>query len=533
MKRKSGLSRRQMNLVAIVALTITSTPLVMIDDDPAFLKGSLVMKVSAADNPVEGAEIKLTGEDKNEIFLTTNRQGYAFLASVKKKKKGINEVNIDSGSYVAKVKKGNFSERTVRLFMPENGFVEKIIKLNQSNNPPIPVINSVAFAKPGTRVELDALKSRDPDQPVLDTGQTLVEEDFLDEFGNPNGKRVESYRWILASKPEGSKAFLENANKAKSLLIPDKTGSYEVALTLNDGLLSNTLSRVINCDFPFAMKAKLPQALGGHASSIVKGKAYIIGGWNNVFLNYTYEYDFKKDKWTIKTPLKTPRNHHLTFNYKGKIYVVGGHNQGQYAGISQVEVYNPDYDSWDIAAEMPTPRYTMSGNLFEGKFYTFGGQGGAKTIEVYDPFTDTWEKKKDMPIDRFRHTSSVVKGKFYLIGGRGTERMVQEFDPKTSLWKTKTPIPDGRYYHKSVVLEDKIYVIGGYSPTRREVIKEVALYDPATDTWKELSPVPLPVDIHSMNVFNKKIYIFGGEGLFGQSSTQDATQVYNPFFEGN
>ena len=86
MKRKSRISRRQMNLVAIVALTITSTPLVMIDDDPGFLKGSLVMKVSAADNAVEGAEIELMGEDKEQILLTTNRQGYAFLASGKKPK---------------------------------------------------------------------------------------------------------------------------------------------------------------------------------------------------------------------------------------------------------------------------------------------------------------------------------------------------------------------------------------------------------------------------------------------------------------
>jgi len=47
---------------------------------------------------------------------------------------------------------------------------------------------------------------------------------------------------------------------------------------------------------------------------------------------------------------------------------------------------------------------------------------GISTVEAYDPETDTWEKKADIPTPRWGLSTSVVDGKIYAIGGH--RRMV-------------------------------------------------------------------------------------------------------------
>ncbi|PCI29174.1 MAG: hypothetical protein COB67_04570 [SAR324 cluster bacterium] len=520
----------QMQAVAIMAVSLTSMPLIMIDENPIFSKGSLVIKVSSQGVPVKGAKITLISPEKEKTYWVSNAKGYA-LAKVAKDRTGNSEIELDSGSYRLEVEKETFGKRKIKVFVPESGFVEQIVKLNLLNKAPIANAGINAFIQPNTKITLDASKSRDPDMPAEDLQAYLTEQDFLDASGNPNGKRIETYRWQILSKPEYSNVELVDQNTVSPTLTPDKEGEYIVSVTVSDGIESNTDTVDIKVDFPYVRKANLPMAKGGHSSNIVQKYAYIIGGWNVDFLDSVDAYDLKRDSWTPKAPLKIARNHHRSFVYQDKIYVVGGHNKEFPDGIATVEVYDPQFDSWTKASAMPTPRFNFSGNMYNGKFYTFGGKGGVKKVEVYDPLTDTWEKKSDMPVGRFRHTGSLVADKFYLIGGRGTESLVQEYDPVTDIWTNKAPMPSPRYYTRSAVLYNKIYVIGGFSFIKGTGRREVEAYDPQKDSWKMGTPLPTPLDIHSMNVYNKRIYIFGGEEAFGQSSAMDTNQVYNPLFE--
>jgi N-acetylneuraminic acid mutarotase len=45
------------------------------------------------------------------------------------------------------------------------------------------------------------------------------------------------------------------------------------------------------------------------------------------------------------------------------------------------------------------------------------GFGGLTVVQKYDPETDTWATLADMPFEGFAISASVVDGKVYIIGG--------------------------------------------------------------------------------------------------------------------
>jgi len=69
---------------------------------------------------------------------------------------------------------------------------------------------------------------------------------------------------------------------------------------------------------------------------------------------------------------------------------------------------------------MPTPRWSLSASVVNGKIYAIGGltvNAALSTVEEYDPVTDTWTKKANMPTPRGDLCTAVVDNKIYAIGG--------------------------------------------------------------------------------------------------------------------
>jgi hypothetical protein len=71
---------------------------------------------------------------------------------------------------------------------------------------------------------------------------------------------------------------------------------------------------------------------------------------------------------------------------------------------------------------MPTAREGLSTSAVNGRIYAIGGLstlGGAgiSTVQEYDPDTDTWVSKSDTPTARFWLSTSAVNGKIYVMGG--------------------------------------------------------------------------------------------------------------------
>ncbi len=521
--RPRKIKRNNLQAIAILAVTLTSTPLFMINDDPIFNKGSLVVRVTAQDLPVSNAQVRIISPQKSITNYTTNRKGYALNDNQ-------TELRLDSGSYEIEVVKDKLKAVRVKAYIPEDGFVEKIIKLRNANTPPIPVVPNEIYLRPRTPFLIDASASYDIDftEQADDEGQ--VANSFVDEFGNPNGKRIESFTWQNVEESDKGTVEISPTNAPEAVIKIDNPGTYYISLVLSDGIEETSHPITVYCDEPLKKIKDLPTPKAGHTSTMIGDKAVVIGGWNRTFLKSVEEYDFFDDQWRTLSPIKIPRNHHVSLFLNGQIFVIGGHNQSQLNGIDAVEMFDMYLEKWTTVSRMPTARYSLGGGIYNDKIYVFGGHGGERKVEVYDPVSDKWETLPDMPLPRSRHTVSLVKGKFYLIGGKGTADLIQEFDPETGIWKTKNKLPIPRYYHKSVVLNDKIYVVGGYAPATKSGINDISTYDPVTEQWQTLATFVHPIDVHSLTSYKNSVYIFGGEGTIGKTSVLKSVYAYNPKF---
>jgi N-acetylneuraminic acid mutarotase len=99
----------------------------------------------------------------------------------------------------------------------------------------------------------------------------------------------------------------------------------------------------------------------------------VIGGfasgmWTPV--NSNYEYDPKNKQWMGKSPMRTKRGAHASVVIDGKIYVVGGANRKRFnlVNTSALEVYDPIKDVWKKLTPIPTPRDNLTASSFGKNF---------------------------------------------------------------------------------------------------------------------------------------------------------------------
>ena len=121
-------------------------------------------------------------------------------------------------------------------------------------------------------------------------------------------------------------------------------------------------------------------------------------------------------------------------------------------------------EEWKRKADMPTPRCALNAAVVSNMIYVMGGannygfhlsQGAMATLEIYNPQTDKWSKGPDMPTPRYSFTAGVVNGKIYVVGGaserdrRGklitvSVKTVEVFDPATNAWQKYADV-DGKF----------------------------------------------------------------------------------------
>jgi len=299
--------------------------------------------------------------------------------------------------------------------------------------------------------------------------------------------------------------------------------TYKIVMA---ALLLGMTSMSLGAQGVWTQKADMPTGRLWHASSVVDGKIYAIGGRATETL--TTEYNPLTDTWTTKAPMPTARFAHSTSVVNGKIYAIGGGAGAWKPGLSVVEEYDPMTDTWTTKAPMPTARgWGLATSVVDGKIYAIGGTGSSslwagfrRTVEVYDPLTDTWTRKADMPTARIFFSTSVVDGKIYAIGGALVTKAglstVEVYDPATDTWTTKNPMPTARHAHASAVVDGKIYIIGGgpeggANHAGPDGLSVVEAYDPATDTWTTIADMPEPRGLLSASAIGGIIYAIGGK----------------------
>ena len=261
------------------------------------------------------------------------------------------------------------------------------------------------------------------------------------------------------------------------------------------------------------------------------------------------------DKWQVVSQLPTQRYDFSTVVVDNKVYLIGGNlfeNQNGPFGLSTVEVYDPQTNTWERLAEMSTHRASPGTAVVDGKIYVFGGYNGIDNrgenfkvldvVEMYDPQTDIWVRKQDMPIPRYIFGVGVVADKIYAIGGTNfldlnnpwRFNLVEVYDPITDIWAKRANMPTRRDFLSVEVVGEVIYALGGRGWPQvgnqgGPFLTNIEEYHPKVNRWKKKADMPNARSSFSTVVVENRIYIIAGINRHVRDVEPLATvDIYNP-----
>jgi N-acetylneuraminic acid mutarotase len=304
-------------------------------------------------------------------------------------------------------------------------------------------------------------------------------------------------------------------------------------------------------------RAPMPGAVIDAMAVVLNGRIYVVGrkfttaqgGWVVLGSTVTYEYDPATDVWVTKKPMPTQRSDFAVAACQNKIYVIGGETGSNENGMPYLcelnEVYDPATDTWENRTVIPSPRIGIRANVVNGKIYVIGGNNdGAYSSqfvnEVYDPANDSWTTKAPLPHAVFGYASAVLDNKIYVISGQSDNRadpgpidrgLTQIYNAENDTWSQGATIPTKVFVAAAgattgLWAPKRIYVLGG-SVGFLEISSSNQVYDPEKDTWTTGTPMPTARN-GEVAVVNDMLYAIGGStGAFQPISAQ--IDQYTPF----
>jgi N-acetylneuraminic acid mutarotase len=257
------------------------------------------------------------------------------------------------------------------------------------------------------------------------------------------------------------------------------------------------------------------------ATLLPNGKVLVVGGRGLLTISAPWQragsavssaelYDPKTRRWSSAGTLSAPRfGHTATLLANGKVLVVGGNSilpNGTYPvgvdSLSSAELYDPQTNSWSLAASMRTARTSHTATLLaDGRVLVAGGIESSRadpgsvlaSAELYDPAANTWTAATPMPSARWNQSATLLSDHRVLVIG-GIDRMwdlgmdfvstglntAEFFDPATDSW---SPAPSTRYARispSSTLLPDGRVLVVGDNGVNAQTAE---IYDPAAEQW--------------------------------------------------
>ncbi len=281
-------------------------------------------------------------------------------------------------------------------------------------------------------------------------------------------------------------------------------------------------------------KADMPAARWNAASYVYNKKMYILGGIGMYKPPDTPAmadidiYDPQKNSWENLPDMPLIRAGHSVNQVNGKIIVIGGYQSNWSWGISGniVEEFDPETGKWTRKKNAPVQLADFATAVLDNKIYVVGGSAvdmtseALKTLWVYDPSKDHWTKKADMNTPRTGFGAGVIDGKIYVFGGMRSSGgpgiiSAEVYNPNTNRWSFIRNMPEAKAFPSVAVINRKVLVLGGVEKFRLK--NSVFAYDPGKNIWKRLPDMPLKRAIMAAGIINGKLYIAGGTGYNADS----------------
>ncbi|MFL5238531.1 MAG: kelch repeat-containing protein [Rhizomicrobium sp.] len=236
-----------------------------------------------------------------------------------------------------------------------------------------------------------------------------------------------------------------------------------------------------------------------HAEYGRNGKIYVMGGGNNGTSNRIY--DIATDTWSLGAPVPTGLSDYGHVYANGKIYLIGGLAYGYYS--SAVYAYDVAADTWTAsAAPLPQAEIATACGVINNKIYVAGGTSEGyvpvNTLYLYDIATNSWTSGAPMLVGVSLAGGAVVDGKLWVIGGgdplSGTAvNNTQVYDPTTNSWSNGPALNTARYYADAVTLNigggQMPIIVGGLDVPLNNELSSVEANLPACPKSK---PTPTP-----------------------------------------
>jgi len=313
--------------------------------------------------------------------------------------------------------------------------------------------------------------------------------------------------------------YYEVQNEAGSV------NSYEVLVRFKEAEANRFSDDSIAIQWTTGSDMPVPSGWG--TSVVLDNKIYVIGGGtdNRALVEKLQVYDPVTDQWDLSksTPLY-PRYAQGACTVNGKIYVFGGAIEYPGPVYDNIQVYDPETNIWKDHGTMTSPRDAFSTVAYDGKIYLLGGETNEPSsnadildlVEAFDPETDSWETLAPMPSPRAYFSACVVNGKIYAIGGLHKFpfpglNTIFEYDPVADTWKEKQPLKMGRYGISTCVFDGKIFCLGGNPlDLASDGSSSVEVYDPVLDSVYQATNMKYIRYVATAGVIDGKIYVMGG-----------------------
>jgi N-acetylneuraminic acid mutarotase len=292
--------------------------------------------------------------------------------------------------------------------------------------------------------------------------------------------------------------------------------------------------------------SKLPQPTYGHASVVVNGRLYILGGRSTANTNLSAVYwakiighdgsikaYFQGNTWTAVAPLPQALFRPGAVFYEGRIYVLGGYdNTDTPTDVVYMGEVQPDGNilSWQALTNMPK---ALAGHCVlqaSNKIYVLGGIENASPDQVVKTaymatiaanyHISGWTPLTDLPKPVAGAAAVIAGGKIWFSGGisdisgaasaevyaakiiRGTD--VLELSTDKNSWSRSLDLPEPIFNHCMVTFNNHVFTVGGLNSSgpRKKVYNTTLQRNKLNaNPWR--ATTPMFQSIYGGNVFQE------------------------------
>ena len=355
---------------------------------------------------------------------------------------------------------------------------------------------------------------------VVSTVGCGVSEESVQEPGAPSSlatstRAVTASQWSLSASMGVSRTMNTVALLDSGLVLV--SGGYHISSRGVTTVLSNaTLYNPYSDTWQSTGFLNTPRY---YAASVrlASGKVLVSGGqgptWGAAALNTTELYDPNTGTWSVASPMSQPRyRHKTTLLGSGKVLVTGGyHSYSQHA--TTAELYDPATNTWSPAGDLGHDTYlSVPVRLYSGEVLLVNA--GTQQVDLYNPDTNSWRQVASSPAshapiseyDTFTATR-LYSGSVLVVGGGSAEL----YDPYNDQWSSAPPTDQPFRGHAAALLySGQLLIAGGDS---------FQIYNPWSNAWGPVGSVPgTPVLCSSVLLDSGQVLLSGGgNGLWPTS----------------